>query len=45
VLYGPCASIRSVALDPLLEIMAKEAVSLVSLSRKRFVEHLVGRAG
>ena len=45
VLYGPWASIRSVALDPLPEMVAEEAVALVSLSRKRFVEHLVGRGG
>ena len=45
VLYGPCASIRSVALDPLPEMVAEEAFALVSLSRKRFVERLVGRGG
>ncbi len=45
VLYGPCAGVRSVALDPLPEMVADGAVGLVSLSRKRFVEHLVGRGG
>ena len=45
VLYGPCAGVRSVVLDPLPEMVAEEAVALVSLSRKRFVEHLVGRGG
>lgn len=45
VLYGPCAGVRSVALDPLPEMVAEEAVGLVSLSRKRFVEHLVGSGG
>ena len=45
VLYGPCASARSVVLDPLPEMVAEEAVGLVSLSRKRFVEQLVGRVG
>ena len=45
VLYGPCASVRSVVLDPLPEMVAEEAVGLVSLSRKRFVEQLVGRGG
>ena len=45
VLYGPCARVRSVALDPLPEMVAEEAVALVTLSRKRFVEHLVGRGG
>ena len=45
VLYGPCAGVRGVVLDPLPEMVAEEAVGLVSLSRKRFVEHLVGRGG
>ncbi len=45
VLYGPCASVRSVVLDPLPEMVADGAVALVSLSRKHFVEHLVGRGG
>ncbi len=43
VLYGPCAGVRSVVLDPLPEMVADGAVDLVRLSRKRFVEHLVGR--
>ena len=42
VLYGPCADVGSVALDPLPEMLAEEAVGLVSLSRERFVERLVG---
>ncbi len=45
VLYGPCVGVRGVVLDPLPEMVAEEAVGLVSLSRKRFVEHLVGRGG
>ena len=45
VLYGPCAGVRSVVLDPLPEMVADGAVDLVRLSRKRFVEHLVGRGG
>jgi hypothetical protein len=45
MLYGQCADVRSVVLDPLPEMVAEEAVGLVSLSRKRFVEHLVGRGG
>ncbi len=43
VLYGPCAGVRSVVLDPLPEMVAEGAAGLVSLSRKRFVERLVGR--
>ena len=42
VLYGPCAGVRSVVLDPLPEMVAEAAVGLVSLSRERFVELLVG---
>ena len=45
VLYGPCAGVRSVVLDPLPEMVADGAVDLVRLSRKRFVEQLVGRGG
>ncbi len=45
MLYGQCADVRSVVLDPLPEMVAEEAVGLVSLSRKRFVEHLVSRGG
>ena len=45
VIYGPCAGVRSVALDPLPEMVAEEAVELVSLGRNRFVERLVGGEG
>jgi hypothetical protein len=45
VLDGPCASVRSVALDPLPSMLAEEAAELVSLGRKRFVSRVVhGRA-
>ena len=43
VLYGLCAGVRSVVLDPLPEMVAEEAVGLVRLSRKRFLEHLLSR--
>ena len=45
VLDGQCASVRSVALDPLQSMLAEEAAELVSLDRKRFVSRVVrGRA-
>jgi hypothetical protein len=45
VLDGQCASVRSVALDPLSSMLAEEAAELVSLGRKRFVSRVVrGRA-
>jgi hypothetical protein len=45
VLDGPCASVRSVALDPLPSMLAEEGAELVSLGRKRFVSRVVrGRA-
>jgi hypothetical protein len=40
LLYGPCAGVERVALDPLPEMLAQRTVELVSLSRERFV-HLV----
>lgn len=45
ILLGPsCASVGSVALDPWPEIVCRGMVGLVSLSRERFVAHLVKRA-
>jgi hypothetical protein len=43
VLYGPCASVERVALDPLPEMLLERTVELVSLSRKRFVELVLSR--
>lgn len=43
VLYGPCASVEHVTLDPLPEILVDRAVGLVSLSRKRFVDFVMSR--
>ncbi|MDP8926593.1 MAG: hypothetical protein M3M97_06725 [Actinomycetota bacterium] len=40
VLYGPCAGVKEVALDPLPEMVAERKVGLVSLGRKSFAEHL-----
>ena len=43
VLYGPCTRVRSVALDPLPEPVSDGTISLLSLHRDRFVDHLLGR--
>ena len=37
LLYGPCAAVRIVALDP-WPVMAPESVGLVTLGRDRFVD-------
>jgi hypothetical protein len=41
LLYGPCACVRSVALDPLPGMMRDGTIGLVSLERGRFVDHLM----
>jgi hypothetical protein len=38
LLYGPCAGVKEVALDPLPEMVAERTVGLVSLDRERFIE-------
>jgi|SRR5829696_1216334 len=43
VLYGPCASVERVALDPLPEMLVERTVGLVSLSRERFVDLMLSR--
>jgi hypothetical protein len=40
-LYGPCAGVKEVALDPLPTIVAERTVGLMSLDRKRFVEGFI----
>ena len=40
VLYGPCACVNEVALDPLPEMVARRTVGLVTLARDRFMDHL-----
>lgn len=42
-LYGPCARVERVALDPLPEMVAERTVGLVSLSRERFVDLVLSR--
>ena len=43
VLYGPCASVRHVALDPPPEIEVGMALGLAGTSRESFEDHLIGR--
>ena len=43
VLYGPCAGVERVALDPLPEMLVERTIGLVSLSRERFVDLVPGR--
>lgn len=40
ILLGPCASVRGVALDP-LPMFSRAMLRLVSVSRERFVQHLL----
>ena len=43
VLYGPCAGVERVALDPPPEIFPEAMTYLVSLRRERFVRVLMGK--
>ena len=43
VLYGPCAEVNAVALDPLPEMLSESTVGLVSLPRERFIERIMAR--
>jgi len=43
LLYGPCAGVERVALDPLPEMLVERTVGLVSLSRERFVDLVLSR--
>jgi hypothetical protein len=43
LLYGPCAGVECVALDPLPEMVLERTVGLVSLSRERFVDLVLSR--
>ena len=40
VLYGPCARVKEVALDPLPEMVARGTLGLVSIARDRFMDYL-----
>src|ERR671921_1954784 len=41
LLYGPCAGVEEVALDPLPEMVAERTVGLVSLDRSCFIERII----
>ncbi len=45
LLFGPCAGVGSVALDPLPGTVAEAMVELVSLRRERFLGRLLGGEG
>ena len=42
VLYGPCRRAGRVALDPLPKMLVEGMVEIVSLSRERFIDSLLG---
>ncbi len=45
VLYGPCAAVKKVVLDPLPVVVGGEAMAgLVSLDRERFVRSLMNES-
>jgi len=44
-LYGPCAGVRHVALDPLPEMVAEKSVGLVSLRWERFLRRIARPEG
>jgi hypothetical protein len=41
ILYGPCAGVGRVALDPSPEMVGMNAVSLVSVARERFLRWIL----
>jgi hypothetical protein len=43
ILYGPCAGVGRVALDPSPEMVGIHAVSLVSVTRERFLSCILDR--
>jgi hypothetical protein len=45
VLYGSCAGVEQVALDPLPAMVDERTVGLVSLPRERFMESITARRG
>jgi hypothetical protein len=44
ILYGPCAGVGMVALDPSPEMVGINAVSLVSVTRQRFLSWILDSA-
>jgi hypothetical protein len=45
ILYGPCADVGRVMLDPLPEIGARMQISLLGMDRNDFVESVMGARG
>lgn len=45
ILYGPCADVGRVMLDPLPEIGARVQISLLGMDRNDFVESALGEQG
>ena len=45
LLFGPCAGVGSVTLDPLPATVARAMIKLLSLSRERFLDRLMGTEG
>ena len=45
ILYGPCAEVRSIALDPLPGRLEEGTVDLVTLVRERFVQAVLDGSG
>jgi len=41
ILYGLCAGVKKVALDPLPQMLEEKTYGLVSLSRKRFIDRVL----
>jgi hypothetical protein len=41
VLYGPCADVKSVALDPLPEMLEDGTLALVGVGRERFLKKIL----
>ncbi len=44
MLFGPCADVRLVALDPLPGLFSRVSIKLVSMSSERFVDHFAEKA-
>jgi hypothetical protein len=45
ILYGLCASVKKVALDPLPEMLDQKTVNLVNVSRERFIDRVLTSGG
>ncbi len=41
ILYGLCSGVKKVVLDPLPQILEEKTDGLVSLNRKRFIDHVL----